>query len=1085
MTRSWHLLRLALLVAMVLLCAASALAQSTARIEGTVTDESGGNLPGVTVTATNTATNVARSVVTEGDGNYIITPLPVGDYNVHFELSGFKPANVPVELTVNEVARIDMKMQVGGVAEAITVVAAAPVIEKTTSFIGSVIEEELVENLPLNGRNFTQLATLSPGVTRGIPGSNAAGGGSGTDAETFRYSEFGGAALSVNGLREQFNNYMIEGVDNNESLVNSIAYLPSPEAIREFNVITTSAPAEFGRAGGAVQNMVIKSGTNSLKGSLFYFSRPESLADKPHFLPEGQDKPDFDNTDFGGTVGGPIVRDKFFYFFSYHGLRNKIPVEPGNFVTVPTLKMREGDFSELLNPALCLAHDAANNCAPLVIYDPQTGNPFPNNQIPGNRLNPVGQRYLKAFPSPTTSGITRNYLTQREKESTYDDIDLKLDFNISAADALFFSGSSWSDAFSDPGRIPGFQAGFGAGTSENEGYTLRFGESHVFGNSLVNEARFGWTDFHFAFLPVGFGTDQNAEIGIPGPGGITVGNGISLIGGGNGFYMEYLGDFGQYQIDQRTIQLSDTGTWLRNNHTFKAGGTVIRRELGQQRTQFGKGFYFYRDAIPTAGTKPELGYSGYEVADVLVGTTDFTATGIPGYVPRNTIHYEDSLFVQDDWRVNPKLTLNLGLRWDVFTPYYEEDNQLANYDPVTKKLVVADSNGASRSTIDTDWNNFGPRLGFNYLLNDKTAIRGGYGIFYSLDRAGIDNQLTENPPAVVTEFRFGTATGARVRISDPIPLPTPVNPNSPDLPQGSGLVYIPKDSENTEVQQFSLGVQREIFERTSAMLAYVGTRADNLSARVTSAGFAGAVADRLTTIMYIGESSYDALQASVRMSDWNGLSFLTSYTYSEATNNTPGPFPGNPSRGGTVTDADCVTPGNDCNLGLDEGPADYDVPNRFTFAGTYNLPFMKGNPFLGGWGINAVYTVQSGTPFTVYSGFDGIKRADVIGDPNEGNPSEKTWFNPRAFRAATGTQGTAKRNSLRGPGFRTLDLSVFKTFSFGAPGAVELRFEAFNVFDRPVYGQPNNVVADGNFGRITSTRLNTERQIQLAIRYIY
>jgi len=234
MARSRSLLRV-LLAVLILLCAAQAMAQS-ARIEGIVTDNTGGALPGTTVTATQVATNVARSVVSDKDGAYAITPLPVGDYRVQFELSGFKTATVPVTLTVDQVARVDMKMELGAVTESVTVVAAAPVIEKTTSYIGSLIAEEMVENLPLNGRNFTQLATLSPGVTRGIPGSNAAGGGSGTDAETFRYSEFGGAALSVNGLREQFNNYMIEGVDNNESLVNSIAYLPSPEAIREFNV---------------------------------------------------------------------------------------------------------------------------------------------------------------------------------------------------------------------------------------------------------------------------------------------------------------------------------------------------------------------------------------------------------------------------------------------------------------------------------------------------------------------------------------------------------------------------------------------------------------------------------------------------------------------------------------------------------------------------------------------------------------------------------------------------------------------------------------------------------------------------------
>jgi hypothetical protein len=401
--------------------------------------------------------------------------------------------------------------------------------------------------------------------------------------------------------------------------------------------------------------------------------------------------------------------------------------------------------------------------------------------------------------------------------------------------------------------------------------------------------------------------------------------------------------------------------------------------------------------------------------------------------------------------------------------------------------VLPGENGAPRSTIDTDWNNFGPRLGFNYLLNEKTAIRGGFGIFYSLDRGGIDNQLTENPPSVVTEFRFGDAPGAHVRISDPIPLPTPVNPNSPDLPQGSGLVFIPRDSENTEVQQWSLSLQREILKNTSAMIAYVGTRAENLSARVTSAGFAGAVADRLTTLMYIGESSYDALQTSVRMTDWHGLSFLTSYTYSEATNNTPGPFPGNPSRGGTVTDADCVRPGQTCNLALDGGYADFHIPHRFTWAGTYKLPFLMDNPILGGWAVNAVYTVQSGTPFTIYSGFDGIKRANQTGNPNDGPKTTDRWFDTSAFRAATAaqTQGTAARNSVRGPGFRTLDLALAKTFGLARAGLVELRVEGFNVLNSPVYTQPNNVVGDTNFGKITGTRLNTERQVQVGVRYVY
>ena len=562
----------------VMFVAGRASAQSTARIEGTVTDNTGSAVPGATVTATNVGTNATRVAVTDSRGSYTLTPLPVGDYRVQAELSGFKVTNTQATLTVNQVARIDLKLQVGGVGETVTVTAAAPLIEKSTSQIATLIDSKMVADLPLNGRNFTQLATLAPGVNRGIPGSNSSGGGSGTDAETFRYSEFGGAALSINGLREQFNNYMIDGIDNNETLVNSIAYLPSPDAIQEFAVITTNAPAEFGRAGGGVQTLVIKSGTNTLHGSANYFARPKGLTATPKFAEE---KPDFKNNDFGATLGGPILRDRTFFFGSYHGLRNSIPVEAGNRVSVPTAKMRNGDFSELLTPGV------SGLSGPVIIYDPLTGVPFAGNIIPTNRINPVGQKYLNLFPLPDSAGVTHNYLTRRQKRSTYNDFDGRLDHHIGAGDQLFFSGSHWADQFADPGRIPGFQAGFGAGTSQNKGYTTRLGETHIFNSNLINELRAGFTNFQFAFLPVGFGTDQDAAIGIPGPGGITVPNGISLIGGGNGTFIEYLGDFGQYRIKQRTVQLSDTVTWLAGSHSFKFGGTAMRRNLAHSITRCG------------------------------------------------------------------------------------------------------------------------------------------------------------------------------------------------------------------------------------------------------------------------------------------------------------------------------------------------------------------------------------------------------------------------------------------------------------------------------------------------------------------
>jgi hypothetical protein len=462
---------------------------------------------------------------------------------------------------------------------------------------------------------------------------------------------------------------------------------------------------------------------------------------------------------------------------------------------------------------------------------------------------------------------------------------------------------------------------------------------------------------------------------------------------------------------------------------------------------------------------------------MLIGVTDFTATGFPGYVPRNVISWENGVFAQDDWRINRKLTLNLGLRWDVFSPYYEQNDKLANYDPVTKRLVLAGQNGAPRSTVDTDKNNLGPRAGFAYVVDDKTVLHGSYGIFYSLDRGGIDNQLTENPPSVVSEFRFGSVPGANVRLSDPIPLPTPVDPNSPELPQGSGLVFIPRDTKTTMVQQWSVSVQRELMKNTAALLAYVATRGDNLTALLTRAGFAGAIADRLTTLKNIGTSNYDALQIQLRRSPSSGLSYLASYTYGFAKDDIPSLYSGSPSRGAAVTDPN--------DLRKDLGYADYDVRHRFTLAGTYELPFAKGNAVLGGWAVNTVITLQSGNPFTVYADYNGAQRANVSGDPNDGPKTTAQWFDTGAFSKPTASQGSSERNATRAPGLRTVDLSLFKTFKLGSRGGLEVRLESFNLFNTPQYTQPNNVVVDPNFGKITGTRLNTERQFQLAGRLTF
>jgi hypothetical protein len=356
-------------------------------------------------------------------------------------------------------------------------------------------------------------------------------------------------------------------------------------------------------------------------------------------------------------------------------------------------------------------------------------------------------------------------------------------------------------------------------------------------------------------------------------------------------------------------------------------------------------------------------------------------------------------------------------------------------------------------------------------------------VFYSLDRGGIDKQLTENPPAVITQYRF-SGPGSNIKLSDPIPVPDPVPANATTLPPGTGVIYIPADSKNTRVEQWNVGVQREVDQKDSAMLAYVGTRGHNLATVVSSPGFGGAVNTAVGAVMYIGSSKYDALQMSLRRRESAGLSFLASYTYANAKNDGPGFFPGNPSRGGSITDTSCIARGTtDCNLALDYGRADYDARNRFTFAATYALPFMKNNALVGGWALNTVVTLQTGTPFTVYD--QSGKRADQVGNPNSGPKSTNEWFNTGAFKPAAGSQGTESRNAVTGPPTRTVDLSLFKTFPLPRYGSMELRVEGFNIFNWAQYNQPDNVLGDPNFGKITGTRLNSERQVQLAARYIF
>ena len=1041
----------------------------TARIEGTVSDPNGAVVAGANVAAINVATGIQTDATTNGDGIYVFPALKIGTYRLEISASGFRKVTKPdIVLDVNQVARIDISLETGAVTEEVRITGGAPVVETSQSEVGQVIDGQQIVDLPLNGRNFTQLATLSPGVTRGTLGGNA--DGSQGNAETFRYSESGAAALSVNGLREQNNNFQLDGIDNNESIVNTLVFFPPIEALQEFRVITNIAPAEFGRAGGAVVNAVIKSGSNDIHGSVFEFIRNSDLDARPTFSP---DKPVFIRNQFGATFGAPIVKDKLFFFGDFQGLRERLPIEPGQTVTVPTALMREGNFSQLLNPAF------TGLGAPVVIVNPNTGVPFPNNII-NIPLNPAAVKYLNSYPLPDfTDRAQENYFERRLRKQGFNDGDSRVDYKISEKDSVFGRFSIARDGQNDPGRIPGFQAGFGAGTNEIDGTSIVGNYTRTISANLLNEFRFGWIHDHTQFYPVGFGQNQDQQLGIGGVAGVTSDSGISLIGGGSGNYLEYLGDFGQYTLDERTFQISDALSWVRGRHTLKFGGALIQRHITSVNVSDGKGFYSFSDTAGTPGTTIPLGQTGYEVANMLIGTTAFTAAGTPGLPSATTVSWEDGFFAQDDWRASQRLTLNLGLRYDVFTPPYEVNNRLANYDPATGSIVLAGVNGVSRSTLNTDTNNFGPRIGFAYsLTNDgKTVLRGGYGIFYSLDRGGIANQLTQNPPFIVTQFNF-SGPGSAIPLSGQIPPPAVVNPNNPVLPQGSDVVFQPKDTPATRVQEYNVTVERQLYSQASLSVAYVGTHGNNATAVTTTGGFSGATPTRITTVANVAHSEYNSLQVKVTSRPWHGLSYLAAYTFAKAEDDSPGPFPG-------ISEAFRTTPS--FANGLAPGLADYDVRHRFTFAGIYDLPRLQegaraARAIANGWQLNTIITVQDGTPYSVFGGF-GF--AELVGNPTAGAGTPSEWFNPAAFVNSNTQDQQSPRNFLRGPGYASVDLSLFRKFVATERLGIEFRAEAFNLFNHPEFSLPNNTCCGGTFGAITTTITNSERQIQFGLRFVF
>jgi hypothetical protein len=1134
----------------------------TARIQGTVLDDTSAAIPGASITLTNIDTGSKLTATSDGAGNFTFNALLRGNYTAQIQAKGFQSVSQSLTLEVSQTQALNFHLNPGSVNTSVTVTDAAPIVNTTTSSTGAVIQGRQITELPLNGRNFTQLALLVPGVTRGAYGSDASGANG--NAETYRYNETGGASLAVNGLRTQANNYELDGLDNNDALVNTIVFFPPVEATHEFRVTTSVASAEFGKAGGAIVQSSIKSGTNQIHGSAFLFDRDQIFDASPNYFSPMTPASSFHRTQFGGTLGGPIWKDRLFMFGDYQGLRQKQP-SGSSFQTVPTALERTGDFSELLSSASTIAtttpFQLVTGCNTAAgpkgtIYDPLTCAPFAGNKILPGRINQAAQNYLNAFPLPNNgpaqgnNSLQNNYFANPSAVQRFDDFDVRLDWTATSKDTFFARYSYGQDNQVKGSLFSALPAGFGSGSNPTHPRGEAAGYTHIFTSNLINQFLYGHVRDYYAYIPPLDNIPVSANLGIANA------NRSSLLGGGaaiNGGTLAYTGDGGPYIIPQSSNQFVDEVSWTKGEHTLKFGASIEKRAVSFCCASNVKGYFDFSDQH----------FTGFSMSDMLAGFVDNYSIGVADsfFVTKN---WETGFFAQDDWRVNSRLTLNLGVRYDLYTFPYEQNNNQSNFDLTTQTLQVAGTNGLSRSIIKTNFNNFSPRLGFAYDTTGKgqTVVRGGYGMFYFLDRGGINNQLGDNPDfngsASFLDTPSGTNAGSRINFSGQAPagdnnnlhataaLPLPAFGSTVNRlnPINANLISVDPHLPTSMIQQWNLQLQQQLVANTSVTIAYVGTSAQrlrswfNLNSQILDEAPNAKLYPALSSIergVANGVSSYNGLQIFLNSRMAHGVQVTAAYTWSHTLDDSNGAF----STGTTTAGNRIFIDATGADFKANHGNSDQDQRNVFVFSALAELPFGRGKMFgshipaalnsvIGGWQVNSVVTLSSGTPFDVttsnyfYTAPDGTtsqpsaslnNRADITG-PIRYTKSLHEWFDTTSFvrppvidpNGQTSTYirpGTLGRNQLVGPAYRDMDLSLIKNFPLFERLKGEFRAEAYNLTNTPAFTLPNGNIDNcnyaggvvtaacsssttgsdtGAFGQIDGTRNHSERQVELAFR---
>ncbi len=1101
------------MLASLFICGRSLWGQATSgSVLGVVTDPSGAVVPQALVTATNESTGIRWQTRTSNVGIYSFPNLPPGIYSLAIVKAGFKTISRPgIELRVDDHLQLNFKLVVGSKNQNITVRGASPVLQTQSPATGEVIQSRQILDLPLLGRDFLDLAKLTAGVYSGPGGNNV--------------------NLSVNGQREFANSIMVDGVEVTTNRNNDTNVRPSVESVQEFKVLTSAYAPEFGRASGGVVAIQTKSGSNRFHGDLYEFFRPNSTAARSFF---SSGSPALKQHNFGATLGGPIQRDKTFFFGSYEGERLRDvysyldSVPPKNQIVF--LPNGSVDLSGLKDPF---------TGKEIPIFDPNFyasnfyAQQFPGNIIPADRVSPAGRAILQDFfPSPTLPGIDNGWFNNFESRQAYrydsETLDARIDHSFSEKDRLsgVYHYNCYNSLLGDrfAGQIPvqgGGDADYGD-QQNSRSQSISISETHVLSNQALNAFRFGYTRFRLNEFSLLNGEDLATQYGV---GNVNLPNFPQTLGFPDIFlgagYQTGGSTFKPLSFLDKDFQLTDSVTVRHGRHGFQTGFDFRWLNSNPDFSLFPTGFQYYGGPYSSLTSDPNYSYfdpnafygnGGSDIADLLLGLPLTVTEGLQLSNPATASH-ETDFYVQDSWQVTNRLVLVYGIRYDYQSPYTEANNQASNFDLATDQILLAGRGGNSASLVKPDRDNFAPRFGFAYRLTRKTVLRAGYGIYYSPENDARSDVLTKNFPYAVEQtfynniyvglpFSYQLDSGVPRMTSVPIPPgASSFTPAEIEAITGSAqnLFAVDPNFQTGYSQLYNFTLQREITPTTTVEAGYVGSVSRKLSYAVGNLNIGNRISEHLGQVQALfseGMANFNSLQVKATKRFARNLSFLVAYTYAKNMDNGPAPF----DLGHNLNSNN--QPQDPLNLSLEYAVADNDVTHNLVASYIYKLPIGKGQRYLpmlrgwtqalwGGWQMEGIFSVRSGLPVNVVrnaedTGYQGL-RPNVLYNPNLPD-SERTlshYFDTSAFDASpfTGSHshdlGDAGRNLVRGPNYANFDFSLIKNLPIHERASLQLRFEFFNLTNTPHFANPNGNMVAGNFGSITQT-IGNPRIVQFA-----